>query len=366
VSLSLYAFAASKCRYSNDGSSWTDLSLYTRSMTWTLSAGEGNKYVYYNCQKSNGDDVGTASAMIKYSQIKPQPPSNMQIVINGGDSNTRNRNLRLSLYAVGATECRYEENDMGWGSWESYTTTRTFTVSATPGKKTIYYQCRNDYGQNTVYSYITLDSDKPARIGDLRATAGTSSISLRWSTPSQTGSGGLSYYKIYRDGSFIDTTTSNNYADYSVSPGVSYSYNVNAVDKSGNEGPDSNTANAMIKSTPVVNVMIISPQYGETIAPPAEVTFEADDTVYNTISCLYQVNRGSPSKKMTFSTNTYSHVTLGLNPSDRTSYTVQVTCQDSAGVGASSETVQFYVEPLVYIDRVERTTPAYEPPPEEG
>ncbi|MFH1221476.1 MAG: fibronectin type III domain-containing protein [Candidatus Micrarchaeota archaeon] len=352
VYLGLYAFAASQCRYSNDGTSWSDWSQYATSKTWTLSSGEGMKRVYYNCKKSTGEDIGTASDYIKYSQVEPNPPSDMSITINNGDDHTSNRNLRLQLYARGASDCRFQENDNGWMDWEDYTTSKTFVVTQAGGRKDIYYQCRNDYGSNIVHASIYYDTSPPSRITNLGATAGTNSISLRWSRPSDQGTG-ISYYNIYRSTrstswTRIDTSSSTTYTDYNVQGGETYSYNVRAVDSTGNEAPDSNIVSATVKGQTTITVRIFYPTSGATTQAPVDLQFQVDDSTYPVASCLYVVNHGTPSPSSQYNTGMESSTSLGIEPpTEKRQFTVSVTCRDAGNNYASSPTVSFYVEPLV-------------------
>jgi hypothetical protein len=54
-------------------------------------------------------------------------------------------------------------------------------------------------------------------------------------------SGAVSY-KIIRNGTQIDTSTTNTYVDVGLSSGTTYSYEVQAIDQSGNAIANSNTA----------------------------------------------------------------------------------------------------------------------------
>ncbi|HEY3535101.1 MAG TPA: fibronectin type III domain-containing protein, partial [Pedococcus sp.] len=63
-------------------------------------------------------------------------------------------------------------------------------------------------------------------------------VDLSWTA--STDNRAVTGYRIYRDGTLLDTTgTAPSYADNSVSPGTSYDYTVSAVDAVGNESPQS-------------------------------------------------------------------------------------------------------------------------------
>lgn len=246
VPLGLYAYSAKQCRFSNDGYSWTGWEPYATLRQWTLAGDFGTKTVYYECQDRNGGEIGTASASIIYSDREPNAPSNMRIRINDGDSTTHSRYVVLSLRADNADDCRLKENSGDWIGWDAYTTSMDWTLSADNGKKTIYYQCRNDYGTTGTSSSIYLDMGPPAKITDLRATPSVDTIYLRWSRPSDD----ISYYHIYRSAAdlglftLLATSYSPTYSDQNVISGLTYSYSVKAVDSNGDEGPDSNIVTA--------------------------------------------------------------------------------------------------------------------------
>jgi hypothetical protein len=249
VSLGLYAFAAQTCHFSNDNGAFGPWEPYSRYKGWQLSYGEGMKYVNYECKDKNDKLVGSASASIRYSQIEPNPPSDLRIKINGGASYTTSRSVDLTLRAKGASECRFEEDDNGWTSWQDYDTDKSWTLSSGDGTKTIYYQCRNDYGKDEESATIYLQTAPPGRITDLAATIDADTIYLRWSRP--TG-GKVNGYHIYRStqglGLFTQVGTSygTSYQDRNTVAGLTYSYSVRTVDYAGNEGQDSNIVSASV------------------------------------------------------------------------------------------------------------------------
>ncbi len=246
VLLGLYAFSAKLCRFSNDGYSWTGWEQYSNLRQWTLAGDYGTKTVYYECQDKNGGEIGTASASIIYSDREPNPPTNVKVSINGGDSTTHSADVTLSLRASNADDCRLKENSGSWTDWNSYGTSMDWTLSTGNGKKTVYYQCRNDYGTTGASSSIYLDMGPPAKITDLWANPSVDAVYLHWSRPSND----IRYYHIYRSTSgfglftLLSTSYSPSYSDQEVVAGMTYSYSVKAVDSNGDEGPDSNIVTA--------------------------------------------------------------------------------------------------------------------------
>jgi hypothetical protein len=86
----------------------------------------------------------------------------MRVTIDGGASSTVYRTVDLNLRALYANECRLGEDGSSWTGWEPYVTSRQYTFrDSQPGSKTVYYQCRNDFGSQTTYSTIYLQPNNP-------------------------------------------------------------------------------------------------------------------------------------------------------------------------------------------------------------
>lgn len=257
VRLGLYCYNADLCRYSNDGDSWSSWDDYTTSRHWELTGSSGKKTVYYNCKDVQGNDLGEAHASITYRPSDPDnPPSQLSIMINHGASHTTSHSVGLQLYAKNANDCRFSNEDMSWSGWYGYGTSKDWTLSDGGGRKTVYYQCRNDYGNsNAVYGSIYVDTGPPPPVTDLRASVVGETVHLRWSRPSSD----IVSFNIYRSthslGMFtqIGSTSSTSYNDGNVVAGEGYTYTVRGVDSAGNEASDSNAASADIpEDTPVV------------------------------------------------------------------------------------------------------------------
>ena len=77
-------------------------------------------------------------------------PINLTIIINGGDETTDSRNVTLILSAKNATECRLNNDGINWSDWFSYTSIKEWELSPAPGTKTVYFQCRNEFGNSTI------------------------------------------------------------------------------------------------------------------------------------------------------------------------------------------------------------------------
>ena len=104
-------------------------------------------------------------------------------------------------------------------------------------------------------SVTTLDTTAPNQVTGLSATAvGATQIDLVWST---SAAADFNHYNIYRDGVLIGSSILASFSDSGLSSSTTYTYEVSAVDNSGNEGLKSSGASATT-ATPSLNHIIIS------------------------------------------------------------------------------------------------------------
>lgn len=125
--------------------------------------------------------------------------------------------------------------------------------------------------QKTTYHYRVLSKDQsdtthvsndftfttPQAIDNIPPTTPTvltaivmssSQINLSWGASSDNV--GVSEYRIYRDGSAVDTSTETFYSDTGLTESIKYSYTVTAVDAAGNESEHSEQASATTYADP--------------------------------------------------------------------------------------------------------------------
>ncbi len=86
------------------------------------------------------------------------------------------------------------------------------------------------------------DPDPPAKATGLTAdTISMAQIDLAWNANAEPD---LSHYRVYREGLLVAQLYTTSYSDRGLSPGTTYSYEVSAIDTSGNEGLKSDPASA--------------------------------------------------------------------------------------------------------------------------
>lgn len=93
-------------------------------------------------------------------------------------------------------------------------------------------------------TYAVTDTTPPSTPTNLAANVTSSQVVLTWNA--STDAGGVASYSVYKNGSVINTTSNLTYTDTAVTPGISYTYQVKAVDNSNNFSLPSNSVIATI------------------------------------------------------------------------------------------------------------------------
>ncbi|MFH1393997.1 MAG: Ig-like domain-containing protein [Candidatus Micrarchaeota archaeon] len=349
VVLGLYAFGASRCRFSNEDLQWSPYELYVRSKNWKLTQGDGLKTVHYQCNDRSNNSVGTSIGSITLSQIPPVAPD-VRLEINNDDSHTSSRRVTLIIDSLYASKCRLRNSEDDFGDWFTHTGRDiSWTLSAGEGRKTVYVECKNDYGTGNDHASIYLDSEKPGTVTDLDGQLQDGAVYLSWSRPDK-GSD-IKSYSIYRrvngqSYSLYHSSYQTSYTDRDVKGGLTYDYYIKARDASGNEGAKGNVVTIRIDSSGP-SVQITYPKPGGEVASPFAIGFTVVDTQYDSVSCNWAFD-GHTAGSDTYPTGSEQTVHTGLTPPDqRESHTLTVTCRDGAGNKGSAGPMQFYLIPSV-------------------
>jgi chitodextrinase len=139
-----------------------------------------------------------------------------------------------------------------------------------------YDAAGNKSTKSTAVSFTTTpDTAKPTIPANVSATAvSISQINLSWSV--STDNVGVVGYKIFRDGNEIDTATSSNYQDTSLTPNTTYAYTVSAYDAKNNTSNQSSSASATTGNIPA-SIQVTSPNDGEVyeVGQTRQITWNA-------------------------------------------------------------------------------------------
>ncbi|MCX6373691.1 MAG: lamin tail domain-containing protein [Actinobacteria bacterium] len=168
VSLTLAAAGATEMRFSNDNLTWSSWEAYGASKAWKLSAGDGVKTVFVEYRDAAGN-VAAAQAGITFDGTAPSG----RVWIAGGAVAVNKRVVTLGCKVTGAVQMRFSNDDASWSSWEPDGTSRSWTLSAGDGVKTVFAQFVDEAGNVLAGSpTIVLDTRRPT-------PKGTKDVSVR-------------------------------------------------------------------------------------------------------------------------------------------------------------------------------------------
>ena len=71
-------------------------------------------------------------------------------MINNDSGSTNNQNVTLTIAAPTVQNMRFSNNGTIWSDWETYATTKSWSLSATTGIKTVYAQFDTDGNTGTI------------------------------------------------------------------------------------------------------------------------------------------------------------------------------------------------------------------------
>jgi fibronectin type 3 domain-containing protein len=177
---------------------------------------------------------------------------------------------------------------------------------ATTSTDGVYFSSREAAGfqPELVINTGTPDTAKPSAPGNLTANAGgPTRIDLSWLA--STDNIGVTGYNVYRGGTLlagIGSTTS--YADSSVGPNTTYSYQVRALDLAGNSSDPSNSATATTPAAP-------PPPTVQTIAPEADARVQQSSVTTNYGTSYLRADGGTDPGVESFLRFTVAGVTPG-------------------------------------------------------
>ena len=177
----------------------------------------------------------------------------------------------------------------------------------------------------------------PPPAPSLTANAGDGQVSLSW-TPNGDGGSPITSYKVYRDGGLLTTTTATSYTDNAVVNGVTYSYQVSAVNALGEgtkSAPQSATPHAI--TVPGAPTGLSASHSGGPKSGKIALSWSAPANDGGAAITNYRIYRGTTSGGETLLTtvgNVLSYLDTGLTQG--TTYYYKVAAVNSVGTGAQS------------------------------
>ncbi len=191
----------------------------------------------------------------------------------------------------------------------------------------------------SVQTPVAPDTEAPTVPQNLQAVeVNESQVDLAWEESTDNVS--VTHYNVLRDGALLETiVAANTYTDLTVTPGVTYTYAVNAVDAAGNTSADSNTVQTLIP-TPPDNDPPTTPQNLQIVSSTdEEVNLDWDDSTDNVVVLRYLVVRdGVQIAEAPNSSFTDTEFTIGVE------HTYEVYAEDaSSNISAVSNQVSVTV-----------------------
>jgi len=283
-----------------------------------------------------------------FAATKPDttPPSGT-VVINTKTKYTNSLSVSLTLSAKdkasGVTQMQFSNDNSSWSSAETYSTTKTWSLSSGDGKKTVYAKFKDTPGNwsKAVSDTIILDTTGPSTpvvTDDGINTAVTTKLNAKW-TSTDSGSGIAEYqYKITQDSTsgptivdWTSTKTSKSVkkSGLSLTDGKIYYFQVKAKDDAGNWSGIGSSDGITVGS-------------GDKIAPTGTIVIDKAALKTNTLQVtltLTATDKGTGVTQMQLSNDSTNWSGLGpfaktkawaLNSGDGTK-TVYVKFKDAAG-----------------------------------
>jgi len=249
----------SQVQYSNDGSAWSSWENASSTKAWTLSSGDGTKTVYYQIKDNGGHISTTYSDTIILDTSTPRG----SIQINHGAAYTNTTTVNLNLVAEddgsGVSQMCFSNDWGAYSAWEPYATSKSWTLTAGDGEKTVLVKYRDQVGL-IVGSYvnITLDMTKPtANAGQNQTVTVNTSFSFN-GTGSTDNTGIASYLWDFGDG----TTGTGVTPTHTYTNAGTYIAALAVVDSAGNRATSSAT----------VSIIVVIPEFPSALVLTGIVT----------------------------------------------------------------------------------------------
>ncbi|MBU0574035.1 MAG: Ig-like domain-containing protein [Candidatus Margulisbacteria bacterium] len=247
---------------------------YSANFTYSLTAGNGLKTVYFKVRDRASNESLSVNNSITLDTNKPAV-SSITLRDRNTDSILYTNQTIISIEANSVTGTPTQmkiSQDSGFSGavWQTYSQTVTFEVSSGDGTKTVYYKLQSALSSESdaVNNSITLDTTPPSQVA-LSTPANGSSVTsqtptLAWTAATDVTSG-IGSYEVTFDGTAITTLGAVTTYTFAQTQTVgSHTWEVRARDKASNWGILSGSWSFTITGT-APTVSVIQPNGGEDI-----------------------------------------------------------------------------------------------------
>ncbi len=210
----------------------------------------------------------------------------------------------------------------------------------------------NDSGSQVSSIPLTSDSVAPSIPTNLNIqVVSDSRLDLSWSAA--TDNVGVVGYRIYRNGSLINSISNTTYSDAGLSSNISYLYTVSSYDAAGNDSGQSSSVSGItqtaIPSDSVLPVVSITyPTENQIVSGTISVTANASDNTGIT-GVQFKLNNTNLGSEYVASPYSYSWNTTQLSDGN---YVLTAVARDLAGNSAVSQTVNVVISNTIADGRV--------------
>jgi len=244
----------SEMKFSNDYLNWSSPELYATTKAWVIPSDLGLQFVYVKFKDKAGNwSIGYHDYItLEKNNDKTPPTGTIKINNDAVYSNSAMVTLNLSAQdetgGSGLSQMKFSNDNSTWSTAESYTASKSWTLSSSGGLKTVYAKFSDAAGNwsNAYSDTLTLDTTKPATpvvTDDGATTASAVQLHAAWNS-SDALSGIAEYqYKITQDSTsgttIVDwisaaTAASITKTGLALTAGKTYYFSVKAKDGAGN------------------------------------------------------------------------------------------------------------------------------------
>lgn len=175
-------------------------------------------------------------------------------------------------------------------------------------------------------AYSSSDTTPPSKPTHFEvAVVSVSQIDLSWNI--SVDDIGVSGYRIYRNGHYLDSTINNSYSDTDISSSSIYSYRVSAYDTSNNESAQ--TSSISVTTPDVISPIITSRRATDIKHSSVAIAWNTDEP--STTQVLYGLNADCDQQTVEDKSSKTSHLVMLRNLQPSTIYHYRVISKDSSG-----------------------------------